>query len=182
MPDRRLLWQRLDMPGMDQCTVRWDATGGAASGISVGQRDGFSFGARWEVRWDADWVTRQVLVTVDDRLVNLEQRGPGAWYDQDGAREDLVGLWDVDIACTPFTNTLAIRRLKMAVGASTALSVVYVSVPTLTVVAVPQRYTRLAPQRYRYEGLFRDFQGELTLDADKLVEQYEGTFKRIHAA
>ena len=70
----------------------------------------------------------------------------------------------------------------MAVGASIALSVVYVSVPTLTVVAVPQRYTRLAPQRYRYEGLFRDFQGELALDADKLVEQYEGTFKRIHAA
>lgn len=182
MPERSLLWRRLDAPGMDHCTLRWDESGGAASGISVGLRDGISFGARWEVRWDADWITRQVLVTVDDRLVNLEQRGEGAWYDESGPRDDLVGLWDVDLACTPFTNTLAIRRLKLAVGASADINVAYVSVPAMTVVPAPQRYARLAPDVYRYEGVFRAFTGILTLDADQLVRSYEGTFERVHAA
>ena len=182
MPERSLLWRRLDAPGMDHCTLRWDESGGAASGISVGIGDTRSFGARWEVRWDSDWITRQVLVTLDDRLLNLEQRDAGAWYDQDGAREDLVGLWDVDLACTPFTNTLPIRRMKMALGTSTEISVALVSVPTLTVTASAQRYARLAPEVYRFDAPASGFQAILTLDSDKLVRNYEGLFERVHSA
>jgi hypothetical protein len=179
--EKRLLWRRIDRPGMEHCEVRWDASGGAASGITVGTADGAGFGARWEVRFDADWITRQVMVIVGDQILDLSHQGEGAWYEDSQPRDDLVGLWDVDIGCTPFTNTLAIRRLALAVGQPADINVCFVSVPDLTATVAKQRYTRLAPARYRFAALFRDFETDLWVDEDGLVQSYERMFERIDA-
>ena len=94
---------------------------------------------------------------------------------------DLAGCIDVDIAATPFTNTLPIRRLNLAEGQARDIRLAYVPLPHLEVEPVAQRYTCLEEgRRYLYEGLFRRFQGELHVDADGLVLDYPDTFKRVH--
>lgn len=87
---------------------------------------------------------------------------------------------DIDVSATPFTNTLPIRRLGLAPGEAREILVAYVAVPALVPEPVWQRYTCLeAGRRYRYEGLFRSYVGELSVDADGLALDYPGTFRRV---
>ena len=66
-------------------------------------------------------------------------------------RPELDGCYDIDLACTPFTNTLPIRRLPLHVGDSAELPVVTVDVETLDVRAATHRYMRLDTHRWTFE-------------------------------
>ena len=67
---------------------------------------------------------------------------------------------------TPFTNTVAIRRLGLQVGEAAEIKVAYILVPELSLRAAPQRYTRLADRLWRFDGLDIDFTADLTVDED----------------
>jgi hypothetical protein len=96
---------------------------------------------------------------------------------------DLDGCIDVDISSTPFTNTLPIRRLGLEPGESEELAVTYILVPELLVGAERQRYDCLEAQAegglYRFEALPSGFTAELPVDADGLVIDYPGLFRRV---
>ncbi len=79
---------------------------------------------------------------------------------------------------TPFTNTLAIRRLGLEVGESAEIKVAYILVPELSLRAAPQRYTRLADRLWRFDGLDIDFTADLTVDESGFVIEYPGLFRR----
>jgi uncharacterized protein len=70
-------------------------------------------------------------------------------------------------------------------GESSEIAVVYVDVPPMRVEASRQRYTCLERRNggglYRYEdrGTFRGFTADLPVDADGLVLDYPGIFRRI---
>lgn len=89
-------------------------------------------------------------------------------------RPDLAGCIDIDLSITPATNTLPIRRLGLAVGASAEVTAAWVRFPALIVAPLRQRYTRLAPDRYRYESLESGFTTELTVDDQGLIAHYPG--------
>jgi uncharacterized protein len=116
----------------------------------------------------------------------LELRGDGAgnWHDGNGLiLPTLAGCIDIDIAATPSTNTLPIRRLKLARGERQPISVVYVSTPDLEVTRVEQAYTCIEPDvEYRYEGIFRDFAANMKIDDDGLVIDYPTLFRRLAPA
>jgi hypothetical protein len=76
----------------------------------------------------------------------------------------------VDLGCSPSTNTLPIRRLRLGVGASHTIQAAWVRFPELTVVKAAQTYTRVDDLTYRYAS--GDFQAELTVDDDGLVTAY----------
>jgi len=89
---------------------------------------------------------------------------------------------DIDISHTPFTNTLPIHRLALTPGESADLLVAYITVPDLSVRPVQQRYTCLSHTTsggvYRYEGLESNFTADLLVDAQGLVVDYPGIWKR----
>ena len=58
-----------------------------------------------------------------------------------GELTELAGCLDVDISATPFTNTLALRRLDLQPGENASLTVAYVKLPELTFRPVSQRYS-----------------------------------------
>jgi hypothetical protein len=180
----RLLWQRLDMPGMDFCLLVGEppAEGGrvhTAMGTSTGFRDGRPFAVHWGVQWDQDFLPRKLRVDGPDGTVALDQVENGIWQENGTLRADLAGCLDVDLACTPFTNTLAIRRLALAEGAAAEIDVAHVAVPAMAAATVRQRYTRLDASRWRHEGAFGGFSGVLECDADGLVRAYESSFARV---
>jgi uncharacterized protein len=178
---RSVLWISLHAPGAEQVEIRRCPWGYGIDGRMVGAEDGLPVRASYRLDVDAGWTMLRLAAawssTGDRRRLRLRRDASGAWTDAGGARPDLAGCVDVDIAWTPLTNTLPIRRLGLAVGDRRAISVVYVNLPALTVERVEQQYTRLAPERWRYEGYPAGFLADLTVDADGLVLNYPGIFR-----
>lgn len=102
----------------------------------------------------------------------------GEWRANGSARPDLAEAEDIDLAFSPFSNTLPIRRLGLAVGESADIVTAYVDHESFTVTTDPQRYTRLTTDRYLYESRDGDFRREITVDDDGLVVDYPGLFER----
>jgi hypothetical protein len=93
---------------------------------------------------------------------------------------ELHGCPDVDLAVTPATNTLPIRRLDLGIGKSESVIAVWVKFPELTVQTLSRRYTRLAKNTYRYES-DTGFSAEIGVDDLGLVTAYPGGWERIAA-
>ena len=104
------------------------------------------------------------------RTLGLERNAKGSWTVDGIAMRSLKGSTDVDLGCSPSTNTLPIRRLRLAIGASQTIQVAWVRFPGLTVVKAPQTYTRLDESTYRYSS--GTFEADLTVDEDGLVATY----------
>jgi uncharacterized protein len=183
-----ILWTPWDGPGLEHLYLVQNDELILADGLIIGvaEDDGRPFRARYTIQCDARWRVRELRIDMLDaanRRLDLMSDGAGHW--SDGAGEPLPGLagcFDVDISATPFTNTLPIRRLALAPGASADVNVVYVDLPELTAAPGMQRYTRLADgtsARYRFESRSHDFTADLPVDADGLVLDYPGLFRRL---
>ena len=184
-PDRprHIRWRPARGAGLEHVTLSETRQGYAAHGVAIGARGGTPYGLAWRLETDRGWNTTALWLTNTDGVsLALAGDGTGNWR-ADTAEgpplPDFAGCIDVDIAATPFTNTLPIRRLGLKVGESAHIRVLYLPVPSLEPQVVEQRYTRLGKRRWLYEGLFRGFQAELETDADGIVVDYPETFVRI---
>ena len=138
----------------------------------IGNRDGGAYGLRYRLRTDADWRVRSVRVTV---MGGAELR-----LLADGTEiAALSGCIDVDIAATPFTNTLPIRRLGLSQGQPPDIRAAYVRLLADRAEPADQRYTRPGSRRYLYEGLIRGYLAELATDDAGLVLDYPDTSRRL---
>ncbi|HEV8389739.1 MAG TPA: putative glycolipid-binding domain-containing protein [Dongiaceae bacterium] len=176
----RWIWQPDLGEGVEQFRLHASVGGYEARGEVAATLDGAPLKASYSVEVDAAWITRRVRVglTGGARLEILSD-GAGHWRRADGgALPQLDGCLDPDISMTPFTNTVAIRRLDLKVGEAAQINVAYILVPELSLRAAPQRYTRLAERLWRFDGLDIDFTADLTVDESGFVIAYPGLFLR----
>ena len=184
---REVMWSAWDAPGLEHLRLAMHNDGVAADGTVIGVTEGGPFSVAYEVCCDVGWRVRAVRVGVpgsEPPGVDLLSDGEGNWTTSDGrAVAELRGCIDVDISVTPFTNTLPIRRLDLAPMESAELSVAYVEGTELQAWPEPQRYTCLKKSDrgglYRYLSLEGGFTADLPVDADGLVLDYPGLFKRV---
>jgi hypothetical protein len=184
--ERDVLWAPWQGPGIEHLRLVAYDGGFLADGLLVGVAGGAPLRARYVVQGDARWRVRELRIDLLDqanRRLDLTTDGEGHWSDSAGEPlPGLAGCFDVDISATPFTNTLPIRRLALAPGAAADINVVYVALPELTALPARQRYACLGANasgaRYRFEALGGDFVAELPTDADGLVLDYPGLFRR----
>lgn len=179
---RDIAWEWADRPGLEHCTIAATPTGLAADGLALFVLEGKTWRLRYRLECDGGWRFTRAELALDDggapRVLTLEH-GPGGWLVDGRAQADLGPCIDIDIRATPLTNTLPLRRLDLAEGVPQTATVAYVSIPDLAVSPVRQRYTRLAGTgRYRYENLENGFVADLTVDADGLVVDYPGPWRR----
>lgn len=185
---REVVWSAWDGPGTEHLLLAAAEDGAVADGLVVGVAGGRPFRVRYEVRCDAGWCARAVRVYApgpdpSTPAVDLLADGEGNWTTRGGETvTGLKGCVDVDVSATPFTNTLPIRRLGLLPGESAELSVAYVDVGEMRVWAEGQRYTCLERDArgglYRFESLDGGFTADLPVDADGLMLDYPGLFKR----
>jgi hypothetical protein len=181
------MWMQWNNLGMEQLHLANYPEGISADGVVVGVREGKPFRTRYQIETDRHWQVHHLKVEPLDfgqPTLALSSDGLGQWWrDGNVPIPELQGCIDVDFSATPFTNTLAIRRLALQPGEVRELSVVYVSMPEMIVRAMPQRYTCLEINSqgglYRYEGLVRNFAVDLMVDRDGLVIEYPQAFRRI---
>ena len=179
---RELRWASEDGGGIEHLTFDVRAGRMIAESVLIGERLGSTFGLCYRIECDAQWRTRRAFVRVmGGASLVLQGDGAGNWHDGNGtALGHLEGCIDIDIAATPFTNTLPIRRLRLASGARRMLDVAYIAPPGLQVTRERQVYICIEPDReYRYESHSGDFRADLKVDRDGLVLDYPTLFKRL---
>ena len=173
-------WAALQWPGLEHVVVSASAEGSDAEGQLIMAEQGL-ITVRYSLTCDAGWRFRMLTISArsaaGQRVLTLARQPDGGWLADGQPRPDLGGCDDIDINCTPLTNTLPIRRLGWAAGQAYDIDVAYVSVPELEVRRAQQRYTRLRADAFRYES--GSFQADLEVDADGFVIDYPGIWRRL---
>ncbi|MCS5716292.1 putative glycolipid-binding domain-containing protein [Herbiconiux sp. CPCC 205716] len=185
---RSLAWVPSSRSGFEGLTLTLTPSGATAVGHITADPDdrdperSTGFEVFYRIECDEAWRTRHVSVVENstNRALELWSTGDGHWQGDDGRM--LVALsdaLDVDLSATPFSNTLPIRRIGLALGQSAEITTAYVDVPSLQVSADRQRYTRIAPSVYRYEALDGSFVRDVEVDDEGFVTDYPGLFTRV---
>ncbi len=175
MTTRRVAWRRSDEVEADEhCTLTIRESGLSLVGTVMGSEGGLPVRIEYRVLADRAGLTTAVHVRdlrgFETRTIALERNAKGSWTVDGTAIRSLKGSTDVDLGCSPSTNTLPIRRLWLAIGASQTIEAAWVRFPELTVVEARQTYARLDESTYRYSS--GTFEGDLAVDDDGLVAAY----------
>ena len=175
MTTRRVAWRRSDEIETDEhCTLIVRDSGLSLVGTVLGAEGGVPVRIEYRVLTDGAGLTTATHVRdlrgFETRTLALERDTKGNWTVDGRTARALKGCTDVDLGCSPSTNTLPIRRLRLAAGKSTTIKAAWIRFPELLVVKAAQTYTRLDDVTWRFAS--GTFESELTVDDDGLVAVY----------
>lgn len=175
MTTRRVAWRRSDeLPSDELCTMTVRDGGLSLVGTVLGAEGGVPVRTEYRILTDGTGLTTAAHVRhyrgFEQRTLTLARDAKGNWTIDGAPARELKGCTDVDLGCSPATNTLPIRRLRIANGATQAIRAAWIRFPELAVVRAEQSYSRLDEFTYRYAS--GAFQGELTVDDQDLVTAY----------
>jgi hypothetical protein len=173
-----IAWRRLDSPGHDAAVLHATDGGWRLDGAAAFLEAGVPSHLRYTVIVDARWQSRSVLVEgwsgplrVDLRIAADAERR----WTLDGVEAPAVaGAVDVDLAFTPATNLLPIRRLDLAIGASSPVDAAWLPFPELDLRPLDQVYHRAARDTYHYASSGGSFRATLSVAASGFVTRYPG--------
>ena len=182
---RLVLWDGLDSWRAEAATLELAPGGVRARGTQIGV-DPRPYRVDYTLDAGTDWVTRRLAVEAsgDDwsRSLDLTRDGEGHWSGSGGEEEALRGALDCDLAFSPLTNLMPIRRhgLHRHPGKQDLL-MAWVAVPELEVHPSRQRYEHVRPGVVRYTdlGAHVGFTAELALDSSGVVLEYPGLARRV---
>lgn len=176
-----VMWQPYEGPGAERAVVESTPDGHRIAGTSLLVAAASTHEIRYTILVDPGWRTRTVGAHVQgpgaDRRLALHADGSGTWSVGDAPLVDLFGAIDVDLAWTPATNTLPIRRLDLAVGDSAEIIVARIAFPDHDVARRRQRYTRLTESTYRLET--EGDAVDLVVDQVGVVTEYPGGWRAV---
>jgi hypothetical protein len=180
---RTLIWHRMEQPGSEYFELRESADGWTLSGSVVLAEGGLPYAADYTLHCDRQWLTREARILLRrggvEQSLSLRVDAQQRWWRGTEEVPQFRGCSDLDLAFTPSTNTLPIRRLALEVGQGADVTAAWVRMPDLSLVTLPQRYTRLTPSRYRYESNGGSFTAEVETDELGLVLNYPPGWERV---
>ncbi|GGC75234.1 putative glycolipid-binding domain-containing protein [Hoyosella rhizosphaerae] len=143
-----------------------------------------AFSASYDLVTDDAGVTRRLslrtTVSSGERVLSVSRDREGYWTVHEGStsnRSKFGGALDVDVILSPFFNALPIRRLGLHAGADdTQISVVYVSLPDLTVREETLTYSAGAEGIHVISPVAS---ATVTVDNDGFLIDYPGLGERI---
>lgn len=177
-------WVRLDVPGAESARLSRTASGWCVEGDVVVVENDTPGALRYRVEVTSEWHT--VRAEIEARL------GVGEWQlsitrEDDGWRRN--GEWvaavadavDVDLAFTPSTNLLPMRRLQLREGVRERVVSAWVRYPELDLVPLEQFYTRVGELEIFYES--PGLTGTIVLDATSgFPREYPGLWRMVARA
>jgi hypothetical protein len=203
MGDRLVIWSGADSWRAEAAEIELEEDAIRARGVQLGAEPmPYRLAYRLDATGPGFVTTSLQLEAAGDgwrRWLHLERGDQGEWSTEVGGDGEVdlpaaggdpdafAEALDCDLAFSPLTNTMPIRRHRLDEREETeTFLMAWVSVPDLSVTPSRQHYThvRLRPDgaTVRYESENRDFVAELEIDRDRLVIDYPGLAKRIHAS
>ena len=176
-----VVWRNLFASGSDYCTLYRLPTSWLLKGTAIATLETCDpVLVHYEVKCDDSWHTRSVEVQcahgTTHEFVKLDADS-GIWRREGVVVPQVQGCLDIDIAITPATNTLPIRRLGLSPGASQDVTAAWIQVPGLTLQALPQRYTNIDGHRYHYRSA-NNFSADLEVDDQGMIVRYSTLWER----
>lgn len=176
-------WRSLEGEGLEHLNITPAGNTFNATGVIIGERGDVPYGVRYSIDCASDWRVFHFLIeTTSGLMLALKSDGNGHWTTMAGdALPEFDGCMDIDLAGTPFTNSLPIRRLGLTPESGTVqLDMLYVPFNSFRPLRDSQRYTCLKEGKlYRYTAADRTFTAELPVDEDGLVTDYPTLFQRL---
>jgi hypothetical protein len=171
-----VLWQRSDRVFLECGRLDQDDSGFVLSGEALYRGRSGPTVARYLIRANERWYTQHLDLRVEEPTGTstlLLDRDPDGRWRRDGEPLDLeFPCDDVDLAFSPSTNMLPIRRLGLQVGESAPVRVAWIQVPSLKVRAAEQIYERTGATAYRFKGRFGSY--HIEVDNQGMVMDYPG--------
>lgn len=176
-----VLWRRLDLPGHELGGLERAGDGWRLFGTSVFAHEKRPCALRYSIACDAGWRTLAAEVTgrlgrraVEIAIAADRQR---RWRVNGKECPEVEGCLDLDLAFSPSTNLLPIRRLDLAVGREAAVTAAWLAFPDLVLQPLPQKYRREDETAYRYEAGDGSFVRKLKVGPAGLVVNYPGLYE-----
>lgn len=164
---RVALWVRLDRPGNDACRFVQTGRGLLIEGQAT-EADGTVL--HYRLRAGPDGLTRRARIgTVP--MLTIRRDSAGRWFVNEAERPDCAGATDFDLGVTPATNTLALRRLDLAIGASAEALCAWLDPTSWVLRPLRQTYARLSATEYDYASE-TGFRARITVDEEGIVTRY----------
>jgi uncharacterized protein len=176
IPRATILWERLDVPGLEWCQASPTPSGGRLDGLALVDWEGVPYRLAYTINVDEVGRARRVLLNwgdgAKDGALELESDGSGAWQQDGRPIFTSPEALDVDLGFSPLTNSLPIWRFgqNLRVGQSRDIAVAWLLFPELEVVVGDQTYERLGQRVWRYRSAA--FEAELEVGEDGLVDRY----------
>jgi hypothetical protein len=187
---RLLVWRGLDEWRAECASAVLHDDRLEARGVQLGSEP-IPYRLDYDLETGAGFVTVRLALTATgdgwSRSLDLRRNGHGAWElpgTGAGAEElggpggdpaELDGALDCDLAFSPLTNFMPIRR---DAGGPADYLMAWVSVPDLRVHRSAQRYEPLGERRVRFSDE-TGFTADLELDEDGFIERYPGLAERL---
>ena len=169
-------WRRLDLPGRDHADLT-STTGGHQLAGAAHFQDADEFVAiTYIVTLTPDWRTQaaalRVMTRTGRRRLRVTSTGSSEWTVQGRSMPEVSGCIDLDLAFTPATNLIAIRRLALAIGASADVTAAWLDFRANTLTPLRQTYHRVSASEYAYSCPHLGFSAMLLVDGDGFVQRY----------
>lgn len=179
---RNLIWKGIEYQSLENCRVDFSRKGAVVNSVIVGLYQNIIYRMEYQIATDPGWNTRSCIIKARINKKQLdfifESDGKGNWQKNGRPLKAFKGCTDVDIAITPFTNSLPIHRLKLRNGQNHEIKVVYFDLLEQRIRPVKQSYTRLSKTSYHYENVPNDFEADIRVDENGLVVYYPELFER----
>lgn len=170
----RLRWKRLDQPGFEDFELLPANSGWMLRGHVELDKDVIDYA----VLVDESWRTYRVEITMGARAFRVTVDEKQRWLGPDEAEiRHLRGCIDADLAFSPSTNTLPIRRLALQIGQSAQASAAWFRFPELRWDVLDQTYERVAEMTWVYGS--KNFRTRLTVDSEGIVRDYAGVWTAV---
>jgi hypothetical protein len=177
------IWRRANGAGLERFELLRTTNDWVLRGTIITLAEHKPTEARYEVLCDDSWHTRRADISLRDgtgeRSLRITAAG-GKWHENGKENETISGCVDIDLEWSPSTNTIPIRRLRLAVGRrSGVVTAAWVRFPDLTLQPLRQEYERTSERRFRYRSGGGVFVAEIAVDGEGLVLDYEGFWQRV---
>jgi uncharacterized protein len=178
------LWRRLDRPGHDAARLFPSTAGWTLDGHAAFDENGAT-GLRYRVELAPDHATLGATVEGhrSGEPFSHAFRRDGREWRFDG--ETVPGLGDLvhlDFGFTPATNLQQLRHAGLAVGEEAEISAAWFDIGEARLVRLPQRYRRIAEDRYWYSSPTNGYEAVLEMAANGFVRVYPGLWEMERAA
>jgi uncharacterized protein len=173
-----ILWQGLYFVGHDYARIEQRNAGWQLEGVALFVYAAAPCRLDYLVECTEAWATKRARIWgwVGARPIDIQVAVSGAqqWWLNDVEVPAVQGCLDLDLNFSPATNTLAIRRLALAVGAQQPVRAAWLRFPSFQLEPLDQSYRRLDEEHYHYASAGGNFTAELVVDRTGFVRDYPG--------